>query len=377
MNSRNRFRLVFLAGDPLDWLSMHSLYLACRADPRFQATIVQVGFRGWLNFETNCKEFFDSNGIPFLQDNGTDELLKRIAPDLIVVSSPYDEFRPPHYKAEKLARLGRLLYIPYGIDFADARGIFQARCNGSLTARLAWRVVSRSHETVDEYVRWSGGSRNRIISEGLPVNDLYHLGFGGAATEWDQGADRAALRILYTPHHSLDGWSTFTERGREIVRFVQNNPDVRLICRPHPGLIPTLEARGGMNKDAFTEFFSGPRMRLDLSMNYFPAFRWSDVLVTDASSFLVQYAPTKRPIVYLVKSGGWGLEPPMERYVRRGYYVAEHDGDAARFLDDIRLGRDPRAQDREAAQLSMCAHVFDGDTGRRIADHLWRALLSQ
>src|SRR6185503_6763728 len=89
LQRREPIHAVFLGADPQDWLSLHTVYEACRDDPAFKVTVVSVGWGGWLNISTNCDELFASLGVPSIDGMAPDFSLASLAPDIIFTSTPY------------------------------------------------------------------------------------------------------------------------------------------------------------------------------------------------------------------------------------------------------------------------------------------------
>lgn len=367
-------RIVFLATDPLDWLSLHSLYAACAASPRFDANIIDIGFRGWLDFDGNCGAFFRAHNIAFYDASDGRDWLAALMPDVIVTATPYDQYQFPPYRSDRLCAIARLAYIPYGVDFADGFGQLQQQIYANAIQRSAWRVFTRSEATRPLYRTW-GIADAAVVALGLPVIDHYYSDLlAEPLPEAFRAHNKDRFKILYTPHHALGGWSTFPQHAATIRAMVMEDERLSLVFRPHPGLGPTLKLAGLMDEAEFAAFFSGPRMLFHSASDYYSAFRWSDALVSDASSFLVQYAPTGKPVVYLDRPDGWGLDAGLDGDVRSAYYCVS-DAEALRAtLLDLAAGDDPLAAARHEGQQRMCVGLSGPGAGARIADHIARAL---
>ena len=368
-------RIVFLGSEPHGWYCLHSLYRACVADPSFQVSVINIGWGPWLGLSGDCAELFQRCGIEYVDGMHSRYPLEKLNPDIIVTESPYDQFRPEWYRTLELQRYAKLVYISYGVDFAGRVGKLGKQTFGLDPQKSAWRIFSRSPLTAGEYQRHGGIPPNRIIGLGLPILDLYAAPLVvDGLPEKVKSASACKLKILYTPHHSLDGWSTFLRYGPFIRTLLQENEDWYLVFRPHPGLGPRLEQDGLMSQRDFRTFFPPGRSYLYDGDNYYDAFRWSDLLISDASSFLVQYAPTRRPVIYLNREDGWGIDDALQQDVFEGYYVARSEQDIAAYTMQLQLGFDPLAETRHRCQSQMSVGMFTADAGRRIAAYLHRQL---
>lgn len=365
-------RIVFLASGPLSWCSVHSLYAACMADAAFKVSVINIGWGTWQGMSADCAALFERHGIPYFDGMSRAFPLQELHPDVLVIDSPYDQFRPAAYSVSALRRFGKILYVPYGADFADgSAGVVAQRTYGLDTQKSAWRIVSRTPRTAEQYLNVGGIPPRRIVGLGLPIFDLYGKVklFDGLPDEVVT-ASRGKFKILYAPHHSIQGWSTFQRYGPHIRRLLQDNDDVYVVFRPHPGLGPTLQNANIMPLDEFRSFFPPDRAYLYEGDGYEDAFRWSDVLISDASSFLLLYAPARKPVIYLHREDGWGLDDTIHEDVFQGYYVAQSESDLTMYIDRLKQGEDPLADVRERCQRRMSVGMFEGGAGERIAGYL-------
>ena len=143
-------RIVFLAQAPRDWWSLHSLYEACLADRRFEVYVVSIGWGPWLGISGDCDALFEALGIEAVDGRASPTAIESLRPDVLVISSPYDEFRDPAYRTEQLVRSAKVVYIPYGIDFGDASGRMSAFWYGQPLQRQAWRIFTSSPARVEQ-----------------------------------------------------------------------------------------------------------------------------------------------------------------------------------------------------------------------------------
>jgi hypothetical protein len=364
-------RIVFLASEPQGWLSLHTLYLACLADRAFKVSVINVGWGSWLGLCGDCAAFFRRHGIEHIDGISQRYPLEKLKPDIVVTESPYDQFRPEGYGVTELKRRAKLVYISYGADFAGRTGKLSLQTFGLGTQKNSWRIFSRSPRVAAEYARYGDIPPRRIVGLGLPILDLYTAPplFDCLPAEVRE-ASTGKLKILYTPHHSLDGWSTFIQNGIAIRRLLEESKDWYLVFRPHPGLGPRLEQDGIMSQQALRDFFPPNRSYLYEGSNYHDAFRWSDLMISDASSFLVEYAPTRKPVIYLEREKGWGIDDSLQDDIFNGYYVARSEHDIASHMHSLQMGIDPLIDARHRCQSRMSLEMFKAEAGSRIAAYL-------
>ena len=363
---------VFLGADPQDWLSLHTVYEASRADPAFRVTVVSVSWRGWLTFSTNCEALFAELGVPYVDGMAPGFSLAELRPDVIFTSTPYDEFQLEQFRSSSICRLAKVVYISYGVDFADkAESAFDRMIFGGPVHRGAWRIFTRSTDNIPRYSRY-GVAASRVVAAGLPIIDRYYqdddVSYAPAPFR-EHNEER--FKILYCPHHSIGLWSTF-DRNSEVIRdFVARDDGACLVFRPHPGLPIKLETDGIIGQDDLRHRFTSSRMIYNDSVPYYGIFHWSNILITDASSFLIQYAPTKKPIIFLDNSrNGRGIDETIRPEIMKSYYVARDADELVETLSVLRSGVDPMRRKRLASQERLCYRVFEPGAGRRIADYV-------
>jgi hypothetical protein len=368
-------RIVFLAQDPLDWWSMHSLYEACRDDPRFEAHVVSIGFGPWQGVSTDCDALFARLGLSAVDGVAEPNALRDLSPDVVVLTSPYDLYRHREYHADRLARAAKIVYIPYGIDFGDRTGRMAAVFYGQPLVRRAWRIFTSSPDRVKLWAQRAGVARRCVVGRGLPVIDQTHAAAHHPPLPTPvlaAAGDR--FTVLYTPHHSIDDWSTFREHGATMRRLLDEHDDWFLLFRPHPALRRELERVGDVSGRAYEEYFGTERAYFDDSDDFFASLAAADALVSDASSMLFHFAPTDKPIVYLDRSEGAGLDELAAAYVEKACYVARTATEIEAALVRLSQGDDPLAHARRQAHRSGVPLVTADGAGRRIRDHLAKAL---
>ncbi len=363
-------RIVFLAGDPQDWFSLDTVYRACLRDPRFRVSVVNIGFTSKAHGSSECSELFRKRGIPYIEGVEEEVRLDHLHPDLIAVSSPYESFRPPHYRTANLLRYAKLVYICYGPDFADKEGALAKQVYGYDSQSNAWRIFTRSPRTLSHYRRYGGVPARRIVCLGHPRIDQYADAAVELLPERIRSDSAGRFKIIYAPHHSLQGWSTFLRYGEQIRRLLDEHEDCYLVFRPHPILRLTVTASGAMSEEELLGMFDGDRCCLYDGEDYYALFRWSDLLISEASSFLVEYGPTRNPILYLHRADGRDLDDTLREDVHGSCYVAHDESEVATLFKQLTTGSDPLRDVRPRYQENMDVGMFSGGSGERVARYV-------
>ncbi len=364
-------RIHFFFQMPEVWTTWESVWAACCAHPDIEATLVLLPFHHDSKVdETRARKFLVERGIRFVDCSIYDVAAQ--APDIAFVQNPYDSTRPESFAMEHLIEASiRVVYIPYGLDIGGGEDNLRWQYDLNVQ-RGAWRIFVRSEaharmyglycKSGNEHVRVTGHPK---IDKIVALRDRDSENRGGATQERDK-------IILWCPHFSVEhgGWSTFGRFADGILSYFENQPKgCRLLVRPHPlffGRMRQIESEEAVLA-LMARFNQPPYIQMDEQGQYEDAFTQSDALMTDAGSFLLEYLPTMKPILYLDNPEGPGLNESAS-FVDH-YYRAREFEDVLAYLEMIRNGDDPRREQR-ASMIESQLFSADGRAGTRIVDEI-------
>ncbi len=299
--------------------------------------------------------------------------------DLAIVDHPYDEFRPAPLRTTALASRGiRLAYLPYCTPTAD--GAWQRSLMYDLPLhQLAWRVFARSPRQAEMYAKYGSVGNDHVRTLGLPKLDrLLRRTPGSVASPGVRRLHeqiKGKRTILWNAHFTVDmgerTLSTFDTYVGQLTEWFLAHPDQVLLFRPHFNLFPRLRALGDVGVGAERTIRAvAARHRnviLDESPDYADAFAVADAMISDASSLITEFMPSRKPLLYLHSEAGPGYNEDAGYF--DDLYQARSWPQVEQFLRMVRAGNDPMAAQREAS-LATHFHQLDGHAGERIADHL-------
>lgn len=373
-------RLVFLVQHASSWACWRSVWLAARRDPQFIVKVILTPFVHHLTSEAltfdNLKQQMLDEGVPFHPLAYFD--LEVFAPHIAFVQNPYDETRPSHVRMPALASIGtRVAYVPYGLEMGAGAWNYCAQFDTEVHRR-AWRIYSRSERHRKMLGKHCAAGNGHVVVTGHPKFDIEDESpRSPAAAQWLHQAAGKKI-VLWTPHFSVAGapaWSTYNVYGRFILEELERQPGLFLLMRPHPMFFSALRqatADGAAREDALRERIKAmPNAALDEQPSHVDAFRVSHALMADVGSFLLEYLPENKPMLYLELERGIGMNDDGE--VTDSFYVARTTDDIAQFLGMVDAGQDPRAHERPTA-IQEFLYRMDKGAGTRIVEDIKQSL---
>ncbi|MBL9186265.1 MAG: glycosyltransferase [Opitutaceae bacterium] len=359
--SVGRRHAVFVVQQGLAWPGMASVYAAFAADPEWKVTVVAAPFRH-CSFKTEAErnsvfDFLAREGIPHI--HWRDFTLTPGAADVMFLNLPYDETLPVGWRLDDLMRATpRLVYLPYALVIVGGEENNACQFNLPLQQR-AWMVVAHSERNKAMFARHCATGDGHVVVTGHPKLDALR---GLASIEDAELAGFAAGRkvICWNPHFDARpdgsefgaGLSTFLRWQDFMITEFARRPDLAFVIRPHPLFFAALEKQGlwtaGQRAEFDARVAAAGNILLDRRPSYLPVFARSAALISDASSLLIEYGATGRPLLYLRNPRGPGLNEDGE-FVTEHCYTAVQEGQISDFIDMVARGDDPRARDRRAA----------------------------
>lgn len=363
-----RRRVLFLVQHVPMWLNMESVYAAFCADPAWEVTVVAMP-----HFHPYCLTDEERNAIfGHLEDEGVAYVrwdrfeLKPGCADVMFVLTPWEVVRAPGWRTEELLRLGvRLAYIPYCYESAHDDLDHASQFDEPLH-QLAWGVFARSLAHKAHFARYCSVGDAHVSVTGHPKADALRQLEAARDPALDAFvAGRKA--VCWNPHFDVvdagsgfgTGYSTFMRWWRFITEEFSQRPGMALIVRPHPLLFALLVRRGLWTQEEVDAFVArcaaSGNITIDRRPSYLPAFAASEAMMSDISSFILEYPTTGKPLLY--------LRNPKCPYTEEGVAVsdvcetAETEAGITAFLEAVAAGTDIRAAERRAACEKIVHHA--------------------
>lgn len=333
LRKKSKIRVLFVCEENSKW-SYGKLYEKFMANSRFEVLPVilfPIVTKSRVEFTQKANaEFFTEIGIPTIDgydyEKQQNKDLREFQPDVVFYQQPWYLEGVNH--PEKVSEYALTCLVPYGYTTLspDEWGSYLVkRVYSSL-----WRFFSESPYHNEFYKKAAGMNDENLLAVGSLKLDYYREDFH-KEDMWKCGA----IRVLWAPHHSInnDGlrMSTFRENYRKFLEFAGEHNEFSFVLKPHPALRNAC-INSGIDYDKFIcEWNNLPNAGVYDKGNYFDLFKTSDVMVTDCSSFLAEYFPSGKPIIFLNRPDRAPFDDFGEK-LRAGFYEANNFDDVKKLL---------------------------------------------
>lgn len=263
----------------------------------------------------------------------------KIGVGIYFFSDPYNNIYPIHF--EEIIKKYIACYVPYYFMATNHVGgstlIPNTYCINDM-----WRIYM-PHDAVKNI--FSKNSANKGINSkvvGYPAAERLYSKLENQSGAWKNNDGR--LKVIYAPHHSI-GWgekslATFTLYGEFLKELsIKYASKLSWSFKPHPNLKKRLYKHPDWGEKKTEEYYgfweNQPHTQLDEG-EYEELFLTSDAIIHDCSSFIVEYAFTRKPSLYLVNENNLkGLLNEFGEGVMSIYQKARCGEEIEGFINDI------------------------------------------
>ena len=375
-------RILFIAQHASIWSTWRSVLEACKKSSLIEVHVVLAPFIHNYGAKTNQSEMGEclkKNEISFFLSEFYD--VNSFKPHVVFLQNPYNDTRPEALSSNNLRKKGyRIAYIPYGLEIGGGQENIDWQFNLDFHHN-AWQIFSRSKRHKAMFAKYSSAGGGNVVITGHPKFDYQSQQLSSQQISDDLKNKVAGRKVvLWTPHFSValpPTWSTYRIYGQVIIDEAQSRPDLFFIIRPHPLFFQSM-IKCGLWVEADELLFREKCIKqnnlwLDESNDYLNIFSVADALMTDAGSFLLEFLPTGKPILYLHHPEGAGLNDDGE--LINYLYKAENVTEIVQFLNNVQTGEDSKKTERLSV-LTEYLFGLDGNAGKRICESIINAILN-
>lgn len=314
---RPKLKVVFLTQETFGWPSFQTVYDAFIHSNDAIVDLVYIPFEH-VNNDKNKDWFLEYEKLGLQIKRYETYPLALESPDIAFFVKPYDGIPKSFYIDAIDQVVPRNVYIPYFVNWMSPVNIdYLIKYHFQLPLQYkAWRIFDAPLYTKELHKKYGFRNGDNVISFGHPRFDLslFLEEFRRNITDsWKEKIQNKKV-ILWNTHvimsqknSSNSDWSTFEEIGMKLLNIFHKDEfkDAVLLWRPHPSFFAGLLNSGRYTEKDVEEIIAfvdtSPNIILDRSIDYRNAFSISDGLISDASSFLVEYLICNKPILYTHK----------------------------------------------------------------------------
>lgn len=324
---------------PPGWTNFESVIQTMMNNPAFDCQVVVVPYLNWKATDINGdiqRRILSKQHIEYI--GFEDYSLETRRPDAVFLQNPYDEARPETFRSQYLHQRGvKIAYIPYALDtgIGEESMVYQYNL---LCQNIATWIFARSQRHKDEFAVQCQAGNKHVHVTGHPKFDYYDARYNKKNAAFQNQRKKT---LLWTTHFVLPGevkmYTTFNLYCRAFMKIMMRD-DIHLIIRPHPLFTQWIDAASQSARDNYQKLVTLSATRdnvtWDTSENYQDSFSKSDALIADAGSFLLEYLPSTKPILYLTHETCHGLNKTAD-FIYSSYDVAWHENDINKFVDNV------------------------------------------
>jgi hypothetical protein len=395
INSKLPIKVIFIVTDSSLWCAQ-SVYDSLHEDPKFYPIIVALydfigldripdspkNHRALYQLETLEKNysFFKKHGMKvvrgYIPETRKFFDLQTFDPDVVFYELPYYSTVPESYRIPIISQYALTCYIPYGYKIAKR---YQEHFNLYEFSSI-WRIFAESEMHGKLFKQYSEIKGKNVVTTGYPKLDVYLSKEKPSPHKYWKIAQPDVKRIIWAPHWTINdkviAFSTFHKNYNFFLTLAMKYKNIEWVFKPHQELYPFCIREGLMTVDEANAYYKKwntlPNTTTYLKGGYFDLFKTSDALITCCGSFLAEYLPTGKPVLYLAnpKSIGFNI---VGQQIINGYYRAETNDEIEEFIVRVILKQDDYLKEKRLANMSHVAINRHG-AGKAIKNHIMKEL---
>jgi len=368
-NKNDKIRVVFLFQEPSYWPSVKTLYDSLVQDERFQVYVVAIPILyppalNKLELRDSTIQFLKDNNIEYIEGvtaNGGAFDIYKLKPDYVFVQIHFDIQRQLEYKTNVMRLYTKVCLVPHAflLSASDNKELyhqndyFRVFAPNEYHAKTLAKVLHR-----DDNIEITGYPRFDLYKDKIEDSPMWKI---------SKKQNQKIKRIIWSPHwwaygHSkaladnvLGLWDYF-------YNMVKNNPDLELVIKPHPNLFNGLVGSGYITNDTqrkmFTDINSLPNASIYTGGNYIDLFKTADLIVNNSISFLVEWLPSEKPMIFFDTERKFELNEIANK-ILNVYYHANTVDSLNKTINELLDGQDSMLDERKSLIHELKLNSYD------------------
>lgn len=387
--------ILILIQDINGWSIYDSLYKSLKKDKRFKVLVIlihsrQPGQYGDFRLNDYNEKFLKKQKINYIKayDERKNKWLKleKFNPNFIFIQTPYDCQRCEQYYIDNLNKIARTCYIPYGFMIAAIQRMqfnldFHHKCDLIFCESHIHKSLFQKYCEIPKEIL-----QKKLIVTGYPKLDFFREKNNIDESKFwkiSKLQNPQIKRLIWSPHWTLKvkehipaddsiAFSDFHKYYKYFLNFLSCNQDVEIVLKPHPLLWSELLISEVMTEDEVLEFKnkwqSLPNASIYEKGDYFELFLTSDAILNSSVSFMAEYYPTKKPMLFMM--GEKTVFNEFGEEIIKGLYVANNQQDLENFIDRVVIKRDDYMYEKRMDVMNKTIYFPQESSGEIIKDYL-------
>jgi CDP-glycerol glycerophosphotransferase (TagB/SpsB family) len=222
-----------------------------------------------------------------------------------------------------------------------------------------------------------------IRATGTPMEDHLLMSKENFNDPWKDRIGKK--RIIYAPHHSFKGsngngveLATFLENGEFLLEMAKKYKEkVTFAFKPHPNLRKKLAKVWGKEKvdSYYHEWESLDYAQVDYG-EYVSLFKYSDAIIHDSSSFMIEYLFMNKPSMYLILDSVDFVKRELNDFAQKSFDCYEHGvthEQIEAFINEVINGEDKMKDKRQVFYDNYLKPPY----GRTACENILRSILGE
>ena len=304
----------------------------------------------------------------------TPGILDSYKPQLLIYSRPYENYLPEDLHVKNAIKRSLLAYIPYYFALTYEFGLNSPVFLNSLSFYFA------DQESAADFFKKAckrniAKGTNNCVELGYPEMDELISRLEEKNTNSSMFVkNREGLKIIWSPRWTNRieiGGSFFSDYKDVLFDKLINDNKYSFVFRPHPLLFAEFIRTGALTveeKDNILKRLEESNNSIyDNTSELYGSFIDSDVLISDYSSVIPDYALTGKPLIYCGAKNKPNYTPFIKRLIETSYEVHNKD-ELVNYIDELQKGNDP-LKEKRAIFFEEIMRVHKG-ASKRIAEYI-------
>lgn len=359
---KNTITIAFVTMNLAMW-KYQALYDLLKKNPRFKLYIIispsiKFNHEVMIHDAQIMRAYFNNKNMEIIDwdlENGKEpvDIKKTINPDILFFTQPGQTVFTPLHSFQNF-RDKLLCYTPYGFYLHRSKGMYEREFQ-----ILAWKLYYYTDVQRKLAKKFSTTKAQNVVVVGHPDAERF---INGPFTDVWKLKDKNIKRIVWAPHFTISqslvkGFhrrSTFLELSDVMLNIAKRyQHQIQIAFKPHPRLLTELYDHPEWGKEKADEYYKKwkdlPNGQLETG-DFISLFYYSDALIHDSSSFVMDYMYFEKPEFFLTEDIDSYIQEADElaQKVYRNIYHGKTEKKIIEFIDNVVIaGHDSKLQIRK------------------------------